>query len=190
MDISQLFTPLDNALLESRTIMLNGPVTSELAHKVNKQLFALERNDPNKPIYVYINSPGGEVTSGFSIFDTMRFIKPKIYTIVSGLAASMGSIIALAASRENRFSMPNGKFLIHQPLIHGGIYGPAADLEIHAKDIIRTKERIHRLYAEETGQPIEEVRDATERDRWMTAEEAKEFGLISKILRTRDDLPK
>lgn len=182
------FSPLDQSLFESRIVQVDGVVGSELAHKVNKLLFALEKADSKKPIYLHINSPGGEVTSGFSIFDTVRFIEPKVYTIVVGLAASMGSIIALSADRENRFAFPNSKFLIHQPLIPSAIYGQATDLDIRAKDIIRTKERINKLYAEETGRSFEEVASITERDKWLNANEAKDFGLISKIITKRSEL--
>jgi len=182
------YTPLDQSLFDSRIILVDGVVNSELAHNVNKSLFALEKADPKKPIFLHINSPGGEVTSGFSIFDTVRFIEPKVYTLVVGLAASMGSVIALAASKENRFAFPNSKFLIHQPLIQGTIYGQATDLDIRAKDIIKTKEKINRLYAEETGLRYEDIVGMTERDKWFNALEAKDFGLISKIVSKRSEL--
>lgn len=182
------FTPIDVALFESRVVQVSGAVDSALAFDVNRKMLALEKADSAKPIYLFIDSPGGEVNSGFSIFDTARFIQPTVYTVVVGLAASMGSLIALCAKPENRFAFPNSKFLIHQPLIMGTIYGPASDVDIRAKDIVRTREKINRLYAHETGQPYEEIVKATDRDRWMTAEEAKSFGLISRIVKTRADL--
>ena len=182
------FTPIDEALFQSRVVLVTGPVGPELAHHVNSQLLALEKADPNKPIYLHINSPGGEINSGFSIFDIARFIKPEVITIVSGLAASMGSIIALCAEKKNRWALPNAKFLIHQPLISGVLQGQATDLEIHAKDIIKVKDRINQLYAKETGKPLEKIQEATERDNWLMPEEALEFGLISKIVRSRSEI--
>lgn len=159
-----------------------------MAHKINRTLLALERKDAKKPVFLFINSPGGEITSGFSIFDTARFIEPEIVTVVTGLAASMGSLIALCAPKKRRFAFPNGKLLIHQPLISGTLQGTASDLDIHARDILATKEKINQLYAKETGRTIEEIREATDRDNWMTAEQALDFGLISKIIGSRGDL--
>jgi ATP-dependent Clp protease protease subunit len=130
------------------------------------------------------------VSSGFSIFDTAKFVGCEIYTVVVGLAASMGSLIALCAKKENRVAFPNAKILIHQPLISGELVGQASDLEIHARDILKTKERINRLYAEETGRSFDEVVKATDRDRWFDAEEAKSFGLISKIVKSQNELMK
>ena len=140
---AQPFTPIDQLLFESRTIFVSGEVDSELALKVNRQLLALERVNPNMPIVLWIDSPGGEVYSGFSIYDTAQFIAPKVITLVSGLAASMGSVIALAAEKADRFSFPNAKLLIHQPLIGGAIRGQASDIEIHAKDIIELKKKVN-----------------------------------------------
>ena len=188
MEIDPFYTPLDVALFESRIIQLDGPVESKLARRVNKSLLALEKADPKKTIYLFINSPGGEVTSGFSIYDTACFIQPKVVTVVCGLAASMGSLIALCAEKEDRVAFPNSKFLIHQPLISGTISGPATDLQIHAKDIVKTKEKINRIYHEKTGQPMDVVVKATDRDNWMDPEEALKFGLISRIIRSRADL--
>lgn len=182
------FTQIDRTIFKNRMVMIYGPVNSHLAYDVNRQLLALEADDPNKPIYLLINSPGGEVTSGFSIYDTARFIKPEIITLVTGLAASMGSLIALCAKKENRLTFPNAKFLIHQPLISGVIQGQASDLAIHARDIVKTKEKINKLYAQETGKPLAVVTEATDRDNWMDAEEAKEFGLISRIIQDRSEL--
>lgn len=179
---------LDKSLMEQRIVMLSGPVNSELAYRTNKSLLALEKQDSKKPIYLMINSPGGEITSGFSIFDTARFIEPDVITIVTGLAASMGSLIALCAPKKNRLAFPNAKFLIHQPLIGGTIQGSASDLEIHAKDIIATRKKINELYAKETGKSYDVVEKATDRDYWMTAEEALSFGLVSKIIEGRSDL--
>ena len=184
----QPFTPIDQHLFESRTIFVSGEVNSELAVKVNRQLLALERVNPNAPIVLWIDSPGGEVYSGFSIYDTVQFISPKVITLISGLAASMGSVIALAAEKENRFCFPNAKLLIHQPLIGGAIRGQASDLEIHAKDIIELKKKMHRLYADRTGHPIDHFVELMERDRWVDPKEAVELGLISKIISNRKEL--
>lgn len=182
------YTPVDEILFNNRVIQVSGVVGSELAYDINRQLLALEKTDPTKPITMYIDSPGGEINSGFSIFDTVRFIQPTVYTVVAGLAASMGSVIALSAKKENRLALPNAKFLIHQPLISGTVYGQASDVEIRAKDILKTRERINQMYAHETGKSVKEIADATERDNWMTAEEAKNFGLISRIIHKRDEL--
>ena len=184
----QAFTPIDQHLFESRTIFVSGEVNSEMALKVNRQLLALERVNPNAPIVLWIDSPGGEVYSGFSIYDTAQFIAPRVITLVSGLAASMGSVIALAADKTDRFAFPNSKLLIHQPLIGGAIRGQASDLEIHAKDIIELKKKMHRLYAERTGYPVERFVDLMERDRWVDPKEAIELGLISKIITSRAEL--
>lgn len=183
------FTPLDEALFDSRIVQLSGPVDSSLAYRVNQRLLAMEKADPKKPIYLFIDSPGGEINSGFSIYDTARFIQPEVYTVVAGLAASMGSLIALCAKKENRVALPNSKFLIHQPLISGTMHGPASDLEIQAREILRTKEKINQIYSRETGKDIKVIAEATDRDYWMNAEEALQFGLISRIISKRSELP-
>lgn len=177
----------EKELFDARVILISSPVDSKLSHMINSKLFAMEKAS-DKPIYMYINSPGGEVHSGFSIFDTTRFIKPDVITIVSGLAASMGSIIALCAKKEHRFAFPNAKFLIHQPSVQGGMGGSVSDIEIHAKDLIDTKNMIIDLYAKETGNKADVIQKALDRDHWMSASRAKEFGLISKIITHRDEL--
>ncbi|MGF1509110.1 MAG: ClpP family protease [Myxococcota bacterium] len=182
------FTPIEQKLFESRIVQISGAVGSTMAHEVNRQLLALEREDPEAPVYLYINSPGGEINSGFSIYDTARFIQPEVYSVVTGLAASMGSLIALCAEQKNRLAFPNAKFLIHQPLISGVLTGPASDLAIHAKDIIKTKQKINELYAKETGRPIEQIVEATDRDHWMDAHEALDFGLISRVVSRRTEI--
>lgn len=182
------FTPPDQRLYESRIVQISGGVGSKMAHDVNKTLLAMEREAPDAPIYLFINSPGGEITSGFSIFDTARFIQPEVITVVVGLAASMGSLIALCAEKKNRWAFPNAKFLIHQPLISGILTGSASDIDIHAKDIIRTKQKINELYSKETGRPLEEVEKATDRDRWMEVPEALDFGLISRVISNRSEI--
>lgn len=185
---TQAFTPIDQHLFESRTIFVSGEVNSELGVKVNRQLLAMERANPKAPIVLWIDCPGGEVYSGFSIYDTVQFIQPKVITLVAGLAASMGSVIALAAEKENRLALPNSKLLIHQPLMGGMLRGSASDLEIHTKDIIDLKKKMHRMYADRTGGKVEKFVELMERDRWVEPVEAIELGLISKIIKSRSEL--
>lgn len=182
------FTPIDQHLFESRTIFVSGEVDSDLAQKVNRQLMAMERANPTAPIVLWIDSPGGEVYSGFAIYDTIRFIQPKVFTVACGIVASMGSVIALAAEKENRLSLPNAKFLIHQPLIGGVLRGQASDIDIHARDIIALKKKMHQLYADRTGGTVEKFVELMERDRWVEPTEAVELGLISKIIDKRKAL--
>ena len=164
---SPSFTPIDQHLFESRTVFVSGEVDSDLALKINRQLLALERANPTAPIVMWVDSPGGEVYSGFAIYDIAQFIQPRIITVVAGLAASMGSVIALAAEKEDRLALPNAKLLIHQPLIGGAIRGQASDIEIHAKDIIELKKKMHQLYSDRTGQPLSRFVDLMDRDRWI-----------------------
>ncbi len=178
---------VEKELFDARIILISSPVDARLAHVVNSKLLAMERHNDKDPIYLFINSPGGEVHSGFAIFDCARFIRPPVVTVVTGLAASMGSIISLAAKKEHRFAFPNAKILIHQPSI-SGISGSVSDIEIHAKDLLETKDRIIRLYCEECGRSPDEVKKALDRDNWMSAEAALEWGHISKIVYKRDDL--
>jgi ATP-dependent Clp protease protease subunit len=178
---------VEKELFEARIILLSTPVDAKLAHVVNSKLLALERHNDKDPIYLFINSPGGEVQSGFSIFDCARFVKPTVATVVVGLAASMGSIISLAAKPQHRFAFPNSKILIHQPSI-GGLGGSVSDIEIHAKDLLETKERIIQLYMEECGRSHDEVKKALNRDNWLTPEQAIKWGHISRIVYKREDL--
>lgn len=178
---------IEKELFEARVILISAGVDPRLSHAVNSKLLALERHNSKDPIYIYINSPGGEVHSGFSIFDMARFIKPPIVTIVTGLAASMGSIISLAAKPEHRFALPNAKLLVHQPSI-SGMGGSVSDIEIHAKDLLDTKNRIIELYQKECGRTLDEVKKALDRDNWMSPEQAVKWGHISKVISKRDDL--
>ncbi len=182
------FSPIDQSLFEQRMIQVSGGVNSGLAYHVNRQLLALDKMSDSKPIYMFIDSPGGEINSGFSIFDTVRFIKAPVFTIVAGLAASMGSIISLSAAKQRRFALPNAKLLIHQPLISGYLQGPASDLEIHAEDIVKTRDRINQLYADETGKSLSEITKLTDRDKWLSPQEAMDLGLISKIIKSKAEL--
>ena len=182
------FTPIAKRLFESRQLSVFGAIDQEHAHKICAQLLALEQADPEAPITMILNSPGGSVTDGFAIYDTMRFIQPEIRIVCTGLAASIATIILLGAPKEQRLAMPNTKLLIHQVYIPGVIRGQATDLEITAKDLLQTKQRINELLAKETGQSLERIEKDSNRDYWMTAEEAVEYGLISRIVTTRADL--
>lgn len=178
---------VERELFEGRIILISSAVDPKLANAVNAKLLALERHNERDPIYLFINSPGGEVHSGFSIFDCARFVRPPVVTVVTGLAASMGSVITLCAKPEHRFAFPNSKFLVHQPSI-SGIGGSVSDIEIHAKDLIETKNRIVQLYIDECGRSPDEVRKALDRDSWMSPEQAQKWGHISKIVTHRDEL--
>lgn len=171
---------LFSRLLCDRIIMLNREFDDRMANLITAQLLFLESQDPEKPIHIYINSPGGVITSGMAIYDTMQLIKPKISTTVMGLAASMGSFILLAGEKGQRFALPNSQIMIHQP--SGGSRGTSMDIEIHTNEIVRVRESLYGLMAKHTGRTIEEVHKACERDNNMSAEEAKEFGLIDEIV--------
>ena len=174
--------------LNTRQIILSGEVNKELAEKVIRQLLILEADSASKPIYVYIDSPGGDVDAGFAIFDMIRFIKPPVYTVGMGLVASAGALILLAAPKNRRLGLPNSHYLIHQPL--SGIKGVATDIEIHAKEIEKIRAKINALIAEETGKDVDEVAKDTDRDYWLSAVEAVNYGLILQVIKTRSDLPK
>ena len=180
--------PITSRLLKSRQIMLYGAVDHELAAKITAQLLALEADDPEAPITILMNSPGGSVTDGFAIFDAIKFVRPEVRIVCTGIAASIATVILLAASKENRVALPNTKLLIHQVYLPGIVRGQASDLEITAKDLLATRDRINQLYAEETGQPIERIAKDTNRDYWMTATEAVDYGLLSRIVKDRSDL--
>ncbi|THB66512.1 MAG: ATP-dependent Clp protease proteolytic subunit, partial [Spirochaetaceae bacterium] len=162
-----------------------GEVNKELAEKVVRQLLLLE-SAGDEPIKVFIDSPGGDVDAGYAIFDMLRFVKPEVYTIGMGLVASAGALILLAAPKDKRIGLPNSHYLIHQPL--SGIRGNATEIEIHAREIERTKVKLNQLIAEETGQTLKKVQKDTDRDYWMSASEALDYGLISRIVTTRDEL--
>lgn len=166
-------------LLKERIIFLNGEVNDVLANIVIAQLLFLESEDPDKDIYLYINSPGGSVSAGLGIYDTMNFIKPDVGTICTGLAASMGAFLLCSGAKGKRICLPNSEVMIHQPL--GGAQGQATEIEIAAKHILRTKERLNRIIAANCGKSIEEVANDTDRDNWLSAEEALAYGLIDEI---------
>lgn len=177
---------LFSRLLRDRIIFLTGEVNDQSASLVIGQLLFLESENPDKDIYLYINSPGGSVTAGMGIYDTMKFIRPKVNTICVGLAASMGAF--LLSSGDKRYALPHSRVMIHQPL--GGTQGQATEIEIMAREILRTREELNRILAENTGKSLEEVARDTERDHWMRADEALEYGLIDQIFTTREELQK
>ena len=170
-------------LLKERVIFLVGEVNDQTANLVVAQLLFLESENPEKDISFYINSPGGSVTAGMAIYDTMNFIKPDVSTLCCGFAASMGAFLLAAGTKGKRFSLPNSKVMIHQVL--GGARGQATDIEIHARDILRTKDQMNRILAERTGQSLEKVQRDTERDYFLTADEAKDYGLIDEVIAKR-----
>ena len=175
-------------LLKERIIFLVGPVDDHTANLVVAQLLFLESENPDKDIYFYINSPGGSVTAGMSIYDTMKFIKPDVQTLCLGQAASMGAFLLSAGTKGKRFALPNSRIMIHQPLISGGLGGQACDIEIHARELLKLKEKLNKILADHTGKSIEEVARDTDRDNFMSAQEAMEYGLIDKVITSRNDV--
>lgn len=173
-------------LLKDRIIFVGTPIDDNFANIIIAQLLFLEADDPDKDIHLYINSPGGVVTSGLAIYDTMQYIKPDVSTICIGQASSMGALLLAAGARGKRFALPNSRIMIHQPM--GGFQGQATDIEIHAKEILRMKEALNRILSIHTGQPMERIRQDTERDYFMSGEEAKEYGIIDEVIKER--LPK
>lgn len=170
-------------LLKERVVFLVGPVNDQTANLVVAQLLFLESENPDKDISFYINSPGGSVSAGMAIFDTMNFIKPDVSTLCTGMAASMGAFLLAAGAKGKRFSLPNSRVMIHQPL--GGAQGQATDIEIQAREILRLKKDLNRILSERTGQSIEKVERDTERDYYMTADEAKDYGLVDQVIAKR-----
>jgi ATP-dependent Clp protease protease subunit len=183
-----LDSKIEEMLVNKRFIFLCGAVEDRSAFDIIRKLWYLEANDPGKPILFLIHSPGGSVDSGFAIWDQIKMITSPVYTLVTGLAASMGSILSLCAPKGKRFSCPNARFMIHQPLIGGTIHGPATDLEIQAKEIIKTRDLLVKIYVEKTGKSTHAIEKALDRDTWMNAEEAKEFGLIDGIIHSYKEI--
>ena len=172
-------------LLKERIIFLVGPIDDHVANVVVAQLLFLEAENPEKDISLYINSPGGVVTAGLAIYDTMQFIKPDVSTMCIGQAASAGSMLLMAGAKGKRYALPNSRVMIHQP--SGGAHGQATDIEIHAREILYLRQRLNQLYADHTGQPLEQIERDMERDRFLSAEGAKEYGLIDQVLQHRPD---
>ena len=180
-----IFEAMNKKFLETRQILLSGEVNKALAEKIVRQLLVMEAAS-DKPIYIYIDSPGGDVDAGYAIFDMIRFVKAPVYCVGMGLVASAGALILLAADKSRRVGLPNSHYLIHQPL--SGIKGVATDIEIHAQELEKKKAKINDLIAQETGKPLEQVAKDTDRDYWLSATEALEYGLISKVVSKREDL--
>ena len=170
-------------LLKERIIFLTGQINDNVASLITAQLLFLEAEDPKKEIYLYINSPGGLVTAGLGIYDTIQYIKPEISTLCIGQAASMGSFLLAAGTKGKRFSLPNSRIMVHQP--SAGFQGQATDIEIHANEVLSLKERLNQIYSKHTGKTVEEIKSALERDNFMTAETAKSFGLIDEVVEKR-----
>ena len=175
-------------LLKERIVFLVGPVTDDSANLVVAQLLFLESENPDKDIFFYINSPGGSVTAGMSIYDTMNFIKPHVSTLCLGQAASMGAFLLSAGEKGKRFALPNSRIMIHQPLISGGLAGQASDIEIHAKELLKIKEKLNLLLAKHCDRDLADLERDTDRDNYMSADEAKEYGLIDQVLENRASL--
>ncbi|MCX8745974.1 ATP-dependent Clp endopeptidase proteolytic subunit ClpP [Snodgrassella sp. B3800] len=169
-------------LLKERIVFMVGPVTDETANLIVAQLLFLESENPDKDISLYINSPGGSVTAGMSIFDTMNFIKPDVATLCLGQAASMGAFLLSAGAKGKRFALPNSRVMIHQPLISGGLGGQASDIEIHARELLKLKKQLNEHLAHHTGQKLAQIEKDTDRDNFMSAEEAQKYGLIDEVL--------
>ena len=177
---------LPSRLLKERIIFVTGPVEDHMSASICMQLLFLEAENPKKEISMYINSPGGVVTSGMAIYDTMQFIKPKVATLCIGQAASMGSLLLCAGEKGMRFALPNSRIMVHQP--SGGFSGQASDIERHAEDIIKMKRRLNETYVKHTGQPYEFIEKTLDRDFFLSSEQARDFGLIDKVLNTRDEV--
>lgn len=173
-------------LLKERIVFLTGPVNDTVASLVSAQLLFLESEDAEKDIFLYINSPGGVVTAGFAILDTMHYVKPDVATLCVGQAASMGSLLLAAGAKGKRYLLPNSRVMIHQPL--GGIQGQATDMEIHVQEILGMKKRLHKMYQEYTGQPLKEIEKQMERDNFFSADEAVKFGLVDKVVQKRESI--
>ena len=184
-EVAKNFNLLESALISNRTITLFGEINQEVARKTAEKLLALSF-ESDEPITMYIGSPGGHVESGDTIFDMIRSIKPQVRTVGTGWVGSIATHIYLAPDKENRFALPNTRFLIHQP--HGGFGGDASDIEIHAREIVKTRERINGVIAAQTGQSLDKVAEDTQRDYWMSAEESVDYGLVGKIISNIDDL--
>jgi len=177
---------LPSRMLKDRIIFVTGPIEDAMSTSICMQLLFLESENPKKEISMYINSPGGVVTAGMAIYDTMQFIRPPIATLCIGQAASMGSLLLCAGAKDMRFALNNSRIMVHQP--SGGFQGQASDIERHAQDIIKMKKRLNEVYVEHTGQSYEKIESTLDRDHFMTAEEAQEFGLVDRVLSSRDDI--
>ena len=174
-------------LLRERIVFITGPIEDHMASLVTAQLLFLESENPKKDIFMYINSPGGVVTSGLAIYDTMQFIRPPVSTLCTGQAASMGSLLLAAGEKDMRFSLPNSRIMVHQP--SGGFQGQATDIMLHAQEILNLKKRLNEIYVKHTGQTFKAIEDALERDKFLTADQARDFGLVDKVIDKRPEDP-
>ncbi len=174
-------------LLKERVIFIVGEIESHMANLVVAQLLFLESENPEKDLALYINSPGGEVSAGLAIYDTMQFIRPSVSTICIGMAASMGAVLLAGGAKGKRYALPHSRVMIHQPL--GGFHGQAADIDIHAREILDTRDRLNNILAKHTGQPIDKIRQDSDRDNFMSGEAAVKYGIIDHVLESRGDLP-
>ena len=174
-------------MLKERIIFITGPIEDGMASLVVAQLLFLEAENPKKEVSLYINSPGGIVTSGLAIYDTMQFVRPPVSTLCTGQAASMASLLLAAGAKDLRFALPNARIMVHQP--SGGFQGQATDIMLHAQEILNLKKRLNEIYVKHTGQPLKKIEDALERDMFLTAEMAKDFGLIDKVIEKRPEEP-
>lgn len=172
-------------LLKERIVFIGGPIEDEVANLVMAQLLFLEGENPEKDIYIYINTPGGSITAGMAIYDTMQYIKPEINTICIGQAASMGAVLLAAGTKGKRYALPHSRIMIHQPAIYGGLQGPATDIDIQTRELLRLKRIVNEILAKHTSQPLERIERDTERDFFMSAQEAKEYGIIDEIIERR-----
>ncbi|AXS40824.1 ATP-dependent Clp endopeptidase proteolytic subunit ClpP [Breoghania sp. L-A4] len=173
-------------LLKERIIFITGPIEDHVATLVSAQLLFLEAENPSKEIAIYINSPGGVVTSGLAIYDTMQFVRPEISTLCIGQAASMGSLLLAAGAKGSRYALPNARVMVHQP--SGGFRGQASDIQLHAQEMLKLKRRLNDIYVTHTGRELSEIEEALERDNFMTAEQAKDFGIVDKVIVDRSSL--
>ena len=180
--------PFSEKFLKTRQIILTGEINKDLADQIVRQLLILDTDDSKSPIYMYIDSPGGDVDAGFAIFDMIRFVKAPVYLVGMGLVASAATLVLLAVPKDKRFGLPNSRYLIHQPL--GGMKGVASDIEIYARDMEKIRAKINKLISDETGTSLEQVTKDTDRDYWLDADESVKYGLISKIISNRDELKK
>jgi ATP-dependent Clp protease protease subunit len=184
---SSVSVPIVRRLLETRTVLVCGPITDDLARDVLAQLLVLDTQDQKKPIRVVINSPGGSVDAGYAIYDVMRYVKAPVHSLCAGLAASAATVILLGAPKEHRYSLPNTRFLIHQPST--GLQGQASDVAIGAQEILKLRAKVNELLSRETGQPVARIAEDTHRDYWMSADEARSYGLITKVVENASQLP-
>jgi ATP-dependent Clp protease protease subunit len=174
-------------LLKDRIVFLGGPVTDDVSNLITAQLLFLESEDPEREINMYINSPGGSVTAGLAIYDTMQFVKPPVSTLCVGQAASMGAVLLAGGAKGKRYCLPNSRVMIHQPL--GGFQGQATDIEIHTREILETRERLNQILSQHTGHPMDKIKVDTDRDNFMSAEAAKAYGIVDHVLEKRGELP-